>query len=125
MAGRTVIHDAGMIKHSRYKGTAGDVTDSAILYCWNVAGIFTDRTTSAAIMTGITSFTHDFRSAMVDKSTEESSRVMAGTAIFIGALMNRRIRRPSGTNSNVICTSIVAGRAVSGDTRVRKNRRYE
>ena len=114
-----------MIKHRRYKGAAGDVADIAILRCWNVAGMFADRTTSAAIMTGITSFTHNFRSAVVDKCTEESSRVMAGDAIFISALMNRRIRRTSGANGNVICTSIVAGSAATGDARVRKNIRYK
>ena len=83
----TIIRNTGMIKHRWYKGAASYVTDTAILRCWNVTGMFAGRTTSAAIMTGVASFTHDIRAAVVDKCIEEVSRVMAGTAIFIGCNM--------------------------------------
>ncbi len=104
----TIIGNTCMIKHRWYKGAAGYVADTAILRCWDVVGMLAGRTTSTAIMTGITSFTHDFRAAMVDKCTEENIRVMAGSTIFVSALMQCRIRRSSGTNRNVVCTSIVA-----------------
>ena len=107
-----------MVKHRRYKGAAGYMADIAILRCWNVAGMLANRTTSAAIMTGLAPFTHNVGSAMIDKCTEEISRVMAGSAIFISALVNRRIRRTSGTNSSVVCTSIMARSAVTSDARV-------
>ena len=109
-----------MIKRRRYKGAAGYVTDAAILACYNVADILADRTTSAAIMTGIAPFARNVRSAVVDKCIEEVSRVMAGAAIFISALMNRRIRCPTGTNSNIVYTSIVARNAVTSYVRVCK-----
>ena len=108
VAGGTVIGNTGMIKHRRYKGAAGYVTDITILRCWNMAGMLADRATSAAIMTGLALFTDDIRAGMVDKCIEEISRVMAGTAIFIGALMNCRIGRSSGINRNIIYTSIMA-----------------
>ena len=97
-----------MIKHRRYKCAAGDVTDTAILIRWNVASTLANRTTSAAIMTGLAPFAHNVGSAMIDKCTEESSRVMAGSTIFIGALMQCGIRRTSGANGNIIYTTIVA-----------------
>ena len=87
MAGDTVIGNTGMVKHRRYKGAAGYVTDIAILIRWNVAGMLAGRTTSAAVMAGVAPFTYDIRAGMVDKSTEEVSRVMAGAAIFVSALM--------------------------------------
>ena len=83
----TVIGNTGMVKYRRYKGTAGCVTDTAILICWNVTGMLTGRATSATIMTGVALFTYDIRAGMVDKSIEEISRVMAGAAIFVSALM--------------------------------------
>ena len=104
----TIIGNTCMIKNGRYKGAASYVADSAILRCWNVAGMLAGRTTSTAIMTGFTPFTHNFRAAMVDISTEESSRVMAGAAIFISVLMQCCIRRAPGTKCNIIYTSIVA-----------------
>ena len=87
MAGRTVIGNTGMIKHRRYKGASSYVTDTAILICWNVSGMLADRATCTAIMTGFAPFTDDIRAGMVDKSIEEISRVMAGAAIFVSALM--------------------------------------
>ena len=76
-----------MTKHRWYKGAAGDVTDTAILRGWKVAGMLAGRTTSTAIMTGIAPFAHNVGPAVVDKCIEEVSRVMAGTAIFIGCYM--------------------------------------
>ena len=83
----TIIGNTGMIKHRWYKGATGYVADTAILVCWNVTGMLADRTASAAIMTGVTRFTHNVGAAVVDKCTEEISRVMAGSAIFIGCNM--------------------------------------
>ena len=125
VAGGTVIGNTGMIKHRRYKGAAGYVADIAILIRWNVAGIFTGRTTSAAVMTGLALFTYDIRAGMVDKSIEEVCRVMAGAAIFVSALMNGRICCSSGINRNIIQTSIMAGGTVTGDARVCKTRGVE
>ena len=125
MAGDAVIGDAGMVKHRWDKGAAGDVTNTAILIRWNVTCMLAGRTACTAIMTGVAPFAHNVGSAMVDKCTEEISRVMAGTAIFIGDLMNRRIRRPSGSSCNIICTSIVARNTITRDVRMRKNIRYE
>ena len=46
-----------------------------------------DRTTSTAIVTGLAPFAHNVGSAVVDKSIDEISHVMAGAAIFIGCNM--------------------------------------
>ncbi len=125
VARRAITGNTGMIKHRWYKGAAGYVADTAILRGWKVTGMLAGRTACTAIMTGVAPFAHNVGSAVVDKSIKESSRVMAGSAIFISALMNRRIRRCSGTNSNVICTSIVARSTATRDTRMSKNRRYK
>ena len=108
VAGCTVIGNTGMVKHRRYKGAAGCVADIAILIRWNVAGMLAGRTACTAIMTGVAPFAHNVGSAVVDKCTEEISRVMAGAAISISALMNRRIRRTFGANGNIIHTTIMA-----------------
>ena len=121
----TITGNTGMIKHCRYKSAAGYVADIAILICWNVSGMLADRTTSAAIMTGVAPFAYNVGSAVVDKSTEEISRVMAGAAIFAGVLVNCCICRPSGTNSHVVCTTIVARSTATSDTCMSKNRRYK
>jgi hypothetical protein len=96
-----------MVKHRWYKGAAGYVTDTAILFRWNVTGILADRTTCTAIMTGVAPLAHNVGSAVVDKSIEEISRVMAATAIFVSILMNACINLPSGTNRNIIHTTIM------------------
>ena len=96
-----------MIEHRGCK-SAGYMAGTAILICYNMAVILADRTTSAAIMTGVAPIAHDVGSVMVDKCIEEISRVMAGSAIFVSVLMNCCIRRPSGSSRNVICTSIMA-----------------
>ena len=121
----TITGNTGMIKHRRYKSAAGYVADTAILICWNVAGMLAGRTACTAIMTGVAPFTYDIRAGMVDKCTEEVSRVMAGAAIFAGVLVNCCIRRTSGTNSHVICTTIVARSTATSDTCMSKNRRYK
>ena len=114
-----------MVKHSRYKGAAGNVTDSAILTRWNVTGILADRTTSAAIMTGLAPFAHNVGPAVVNKSIEKISCVVAGSAIFAGVLVNCCIYRPSGSSCNIIYTSIMARNALIGDARVCKSRGVE
>ena len=121
----TIIGNTGMIKHRWYKGATGYVADTAILVCWNVTGMLADRTASAAIMTGVTRFTHNVGAAVVDKCTEEISRVMAGSAIFIGALMQCGIRRTSGTNRNISRTTIVTRSAITSDIGMSKNRGVE
>ena len=108
MTGCTVISNAGMVEHRWDKSSTGDVTDITVLGGWNVAGRLADGAACATIMTGVAAFTYDIGTAMVDESIEEVSRVMAGTAIFIRVLVDRRIRHPSCTNSNVIDTSVVA-----------------
>lgn len=120
MALCTVINDTGMVEHCGYESAAGYVADIAILIRWNVAGILADRTTSTAVMTGVTAFTHDFRAGMIDKCISEINGIMASTAIFVSGLMKSRICRTSGTDSNVICTSIVARSTITRDICVNK-----
>ena len=80
----TVINNAGMIKHRGGKCT-GNVTGAAILVCYKVAAMLTNRATRATVMTGVTPFTDNIGVAMINKSVSEINSVMAHPAIFISA----------------------------------------
>ena len=127
VAGDAIIGNTCMIKHRWYKGTTGHMADVAIFIGCHMGwiGLRILAGCIEPIVAGITPFTHNVGSIMVDKCAEESSRVMAGSTIFIGVLMKYCIRRASGTNRNVIYTTIVAGGTVISDARVRKNRGKE
>jgi hypothetical protein len=127
VARRTIIDNPYMIKHRWYKGAAGYMTDVAIFSSGHMRWIGLRILAGCidTIMAGITSYTHDVGSVMVDKCTEESSRIMAGSTIFIGVLMKYCIGRAFGTNRNIIYTTIVARSTVIRDIRVCKNRGNE
>jgi len=116
----TVINDASMIKHCICKG-AGYVTDTAILVRYNVACILTNRTTRTAVMTGVTSFTYNFGTAMINKSVSEISGIMARSAILGSAAMKCCIRCPSGSYRNMIHIAIMTRGTIIADTRVIEN----
>ena len=109
-----------MIKHRGGK-RAGHVTDAAILVGYNVAGMLTNRTTRTAVMAGVTSFTHNFGAAMINKSVCEISGVMAHTAILGCTAMKCRIRCPSGPSRNIIHIAIMTRGTIITDTRVIEN----
>ena len=116
----TVINDASMIKHCICKG-AGYVTDTAILVGYNMACILTNCTTRATVMTGVTSFTYNFGTAMINKSLSEISGVMARPAILGSAAMKCRIRCPSGSSRNMVRIAIMTRGTITADTRVIEN----
>lgn len=55
---------------------------------------------------------------MIHISVSEINRVMASDAIEVCTQMNRRSRRPSGANRNIIGIAIMTGLTIAGDTRV-------
>ena len=111
----TVIYDTGMIKYCICKG-AGYVTDTAILVRYNVACILTNCTTRTAVMTGVTLFTYNFGTSMINKSACEISGIMARPAILDSAAMKCRIRCPSGSSCNMIRIAIMTRGTITGDT---------
>ncbi len=102
----TVINYASMIKHCICKG-AGYVTDTAIFVGYNVACILTNCTTGTAVMTGVTSFTYNFGTAMINKSVSEISGVMARRTVLGSVAMKCRIHCPSGSSRNMIRIAIM------------------
>ena len=87
-----------MIKHCICKG-AGYVTDTAILVRYNVVCILTNCTTRTAVMTGVTPFTDNFGTGMIDECSCETIRVMARSTISSSVLMNCSSRRHCGFNA--------------------------
>ena len=116
----TVINDTRMIKHRGAK-RAGYVTDTAILVRYNVACIFSNRTTRTTVMTGVTPFTYNFGTAMINKSVSEISGIMARPAILGCVAMKCCIRCPSGSSRNMICIAIMTRGTIIVDTRVIEN----
>jgi hypothetical protein len=110
-----------MIEHRGREGT-WNVTDTAILICYNVVrlGVFAGRI--GAIVAGIASVTHNIRASVIDKRIGKICRVMAYGAIRVRVLMNWRNGHPPGTKSNIIGAAIMARRAITGDTDMAKNR---
>ena len=116
----TVIYDTGMIKHRGGK-RAGYVTDTAILVCYYVAGMLTNRTTRTTVMTGITPFTYNFGAGMIHKSISEINSIMAFPAILASAAMKCRICYPSGSSRNMIHIAIMTRGTIIADARVIEN----
>ncbi|MAF84188.1 MAG: hypothetical protein CL797_08810 [Chromatiales bacterium] len=90
----TIIDDAGVIKHRRRKGTAGYVTDIAILVGHDMIGLGVLTGCIDTVMAGIAAGIQNFRAAVVDKRAGKTSRVVANGAISVRVLMNRRIGLP-------------------------------
>lgn len=120
VAGGAVINYAGVIKH-RVGKRARNVTDSAILAGYNVARILADGTACATIMTTIASFTHNFRTRMVDKCVGKINGIMAGPAILDCASMEFRVGHSPGSSTDMIRIAIMAGRTIISDFRVIEN----
>ena len=116
MAGRTVIHDAGMIEHRRRKSTAGYVTDIAILDRWDVRGIEILALRDNTVMTGIATYGLNGRVVVVDKRVGKISRVMTQGTIGRGRRVRRSGRLFSGPERNKV--AIVTGDAIAGNTLV-------
>ena len=83
-----------MAEHRWRKGATGYVADVAILGCCHVRGTGLGVHTGSidAVVAGITPFTHNFGSSVVDKRIEEINRVMAYGTIPACIAMNGRIR---------------------------------
>jgi len=92
VAGRTVIHDTGMIEHRRRKGTAGYVTDTAIFRSVLVNCVIRRPDYRSSVVTGLTASTRNIRAGVIDKRVEKVNRVVADNTIRGGVLMNCRIR---------------------------------
>jgi hypothetical protein len=110
-----------MIEHRRRKG-AWNVTDTAILICYNVVRLGILAGCIRAIVAGIAPITQNIRAGVVDKRIGETGRVMAYGAIRVRVLMNWRNGHPPGTEPNIIGAAIMARRAITGDTDMAKNR---
>ena len=123
----TITANTCMIKYRWYKGASGHMADIAIFTGWHMRWIGLRNLAGciATIVAGLTLFTHNVGSVMVDKCIEEISCVMAYDAITVRVAMNCCIRRSSGTDCNIICAAIVARSTVIGDTRVCKDRGNE
>ena len=111
VAGRAVIHNAGMIKHPSGKA-AGLMADTAIFGGGHVVELLADGLCS--IMTRGTVI-HDTR--VIKHRTNKGSSVMTDTTILAGG--NVRCRFANGGRA------IMAGRAVTTDSRMIENRRQE
>ena len=111
VAGRTVIHPAGMIEHRWYKGATGYVTDIAILGSVNMGGRrHADRIGTIVARHACYTRTHNVRAGMINESRGKTGRgageAMADPAIFGNGNMSNR--HPYGPGRNIINTSIMA-----------------
>lgn len=84
----TVIDDADVIKHRRRKGTAGHVTDIAILVGYDVIGLGILAGCIGTVVAGITPAIDYLGAGVVDERVGKTSRVVANGAISVGVLMN-------------------------------------
>ena len=124
VAGRTVIDDTGVIEYSRCKGSAGHVTDAAILGGYHMGRIDLRIFASGGgtVMAGIAARGQHDGIAVIDKRVGKTNRVMAKSAIVSGSGMWRCGCLPPGTQSSK--AAIVAGHAITGDTLVRQHRSW-
>ncbi len=124
MAGRTVVNDADMTEHGRFKAAASCVTDTAILGGRNVAGVHAFcRARAIGYMTGIAARGQHGWVAVVDERVCKTNRVMAQGTIGRGY----RVRRtgcfgPGAYGSNSRKVAIVTGDTIAGDTLVSQHR---
>ena len=83
MAGRAIVHNAGMIKSCSDK-TTGGMTDATILICWYMANRFTNG--EHIIMTGA-AVIHDAR--VIERGRQKARGNVAHIAIIVGWHMVR------------------------------------
>ena len=112
MAGRTIVHDAGMIEHPTDEGKreASGMTDATILICLYMGGCFTYG--KRAIMTGSTVI-YDAR--MIKSSWYKACGLVAYAAILSGWHM---IRRRCFSSSG--CTIVARGAVISNARMVKR-----
>jgi len=122
VAGRTVINDTGMIEYCRCKGSAGHVTDAAILGGYHMGRIDLRIFASGGgtVMAGIATRGQHRGVGMVDIGVGKISRVMAKCAIVSGCGVWGCGCLPPGTQSSK--AAIVAGSTITGDTLVSQHR---
>ena len=126
VARRTIIDDTAMIEHRRCKAAAGCMTDAAVLGCRHMGWIHLRILTRGigTVVAGVAAFTHDCRTAMVYKCTQEACRVMADPAILTvrGWMTGCHAYRPGPV---IVMCSIMARGTITGDTRVIEHRWIE
>lgn len=112
MAGRTIVHDAGMIEHPANEGKreASGMTDATILICLYMGGCFTYG--KRAIMTGSTVI-HD--ASMIKSSWYKACGLVAYAAILSCWHMIRRRCFSSGG-----CTIVARGAVISNARMVKR-----
>ena len=122
VTGRTVVHDAGVIKHRWGKGTSGHVTDTAILGSRDVVGPGILTGCSDAVVAGVAAGGEHGRVAVVDKRVGEIGCIMAQSTIGRGCRVRRSSCLASGAKRNKTRTAIVAGGTIAGNARVCQHR---
>lgn len=123
VAGRTVVHDPGMIEYSRLKAATGGVADLAILGCIKVAGVPTFCPASPiGYMTGIAAYGQHCRVVVVDKHSGKINRVMAQGTVRRGCRVRGSSCLASGAKRNKTRTAIVAGGTIAGNACVCQHR---
>ena len=122
VAGRTVINDTGVIEYCRCKGSAGHVTDAAILGSWHVRWIDlrTFASSGDTIVAGVAAGGQHGGIGMVDIRVAKISRVMTESAILSSRRMWRCGRLAAGTQASK--AAIVAGHTITGDSLVGQHR---
>ena len=120
MAGRTVIHDSDMVEYRGCKGTAGHVTNIAILGRRNVRRIEILALRGNAIVAGVAAHGQNSRIVVIDKCVAEISRVMTQGTIRRGYRVRWSRCLASGPQSGK--AAIVTGDAITGDSLVRQHR---
>ena len=109
VAGRAIIDDAVMVEYGRFKGTAGGMTDAAILRRWHMVrfGDLADRI--AAVMAGIAADGQHRRIGMVDKRICKSRRVMTYHAVRRGCRVRRTGCLAPGAERHKARAAVVTG----------------
>ena len=120
MAGRTVIHDSAMVEYRRRKGTAGHVTNIAILDRRNVRGIEILALRRNTVVAGVAAYSQNSRVVVIDKCVAEISRIMTQGTIRRGYRVRRSRCLAPGPQSGK--AAIVTGDAITGDSLVCQHR---
>lgn len=119
VAGRAVIHNAGMVKHGWCKGTPGHMTDTAILGCHHVGrvdlGVFTG---CGNTMAGIAAHGQHSGIAVVDKSVGKIGRIVAQGTVGRSYRVRRSRRLPSGSQGNKTRAAVMARDTITGNALV-------
>lgn len=122
VAGCAIIDDAVMVEYGRFKGTAGGMTDAAILRCRYMVwfGDLADRV--AAVMAGIAAHGQHRRIGVVDKRICKSRRVMTHHAVRGGCRVRRTGCLAPGAEGHKARAAVVTRSAIAADIEVRKCR---